>query len=252
MIRSRGTDSTIDPAYLADAPKVTTFIEELPPVTVEDNGSVLSVVDGAWNKAAPVEELPAVTAENNGEILTVVEGIWDKAEPTKELPTVTSEDNGDVLTVVDGVWNKVLTKKAQHIQAASGDTVPTGANIQIVMNGSYVEGNMCHVFALVHISAGVTFNSASGQRGIIVGLPKAVKCGGNDKATPCGVLRPIGYDNNNEISDSVPILAGGMGMWGEYGLMFAFPNDPDLEATYTVAAGQDYFLIDAHYFIETT
>lgn len=54
-------------------------------------------------------ELPSVTSEDNGDVLTVVEGAWAKAEPatpTSELPTVTSDDNGDVLTVVEGAWAK--------------------------------------------------------------------------------------------------------------------------------------------------
>ena len=50
--------------------------------------------------------LPPVTSDDNGDVLTVVDGAWDKAEVPKELPTVTSVDNGDVLTVVDGAWEK--------------------------------------------------------------------------------------------------------------------------------------------------
>lgn len=97
MIKRQGKDSTVDPAYIADTPKVTTFIEELPPVTAEDNGKVLSVVEGAWDKAAPTEELPPVTAEDNGKVLSVVEGEWNKTTPTGGLPEVTAEDNGKVL-----------------------------------------------------------------------------------------------------------------------------------------------------------
>ena len=54
-----------------------------------------------------VEELPPVTAEDNGKVLSVVEGKWDKSVPTKELPAVTEDDNGEVLTVVDDVWATV-------------------------------------------------------------------------------------------------------------------------------------------------
>ena len=50
--------------------------------------------------------LPAVTAADNGDVLTVVDGAWAKAAVTKELPAVTAEDNGSVLKVVDGAWDK--------------------------------------------------------------------------------------------------------------------------------------------------
>lgn len=51
----------------------------LPEVSGADNGDVLTVVEGAWAKAAPVTELPAVTSSNNGEFLMVVSGAWAAA-----------------------------------------------------------------------------------------------------------------------------------------------------------------------------
>ena len=51
----------------------------LPEVSGSDNGDVLTVVEGAWAKAAPPAELPAVTSSNNGNVLTVVEGVWAAA-----------------------------------------------------------------------------------------------------------------------------------------------------------------------------
>ena len=54
----------------------------LPAVTADDNGSVLTVVEGAWAKAAAPTELPAVTAEDDGDVLTVVDGAWAAATPT--------------------------------------------------------------------------------------------------------------------------------------------------------------------------
>ena len=51
-------------------------------------------------------ELPTVTAEDDGSVLTVVSGKWAKASVPKELPTVDATDNGSVLKVVDGAWAK--------------------------------------------------------------------------------------------------------------------------------------------------
>ena len=50
--------------------------------------------------------LPAVTSDDNGDVLTVVEGVWAKADPPTELPAVSGADNGNVLTVVEGSWAK--------------------------------------------------------------------------------------------------------------------------------------------------
>lgn len=52
---------------------------ELPPVTSDDNGKILKVVNGDWNKGAAPTELPEVSGTDNGKILTVVNGAWDKA-----------------------------------------------------------------------------------------------------------------------------------------------------------------------------
>ena len=52
-------------------------------------------------------ELPAVTSEDNGKVLTVVEGKWAKASIPSQLPAVTSEDAGSVLKVNEsGIWAK--------------------------------------------------------------------------------------------------------------------------------------------------
>ncbi len=58
-----------------------------------------------------ISPLPDVTNSDNGKVLGVVNGEWDKYTIPKELPTVSSSDNGKVLSVVSGSWNKKsLTK----------------------------------------------------------------------------------------------------------------------------------------------
>ena len=59
--------------------------EELPPVTEDDNGMHLEVVDGHWDKAQPPEELPDVDVEDNGKVLAVVNGSWAKKELYSEV-----------------------------------------------------------------------------------------------------------------------------------------------------------------------
>lgn len=53
-------------------------------------------------KIGGATELPAVTAEDNGDVLTVVEGAWAKAAlpvPPAELPAAPEEDGSYTLTV---------------------------------------------------------------------------------------------------------------------------------------------------------
>ena len=78
----------------------------LPAVTGSDNGKILTVKEGAWNKDAAPVELPAVTSSDAGKVLTVdAEGKWAAADAAVELPAVTSSDAGKVLTVSnDGKW----------------------------------------------------------------------------------------------------------------------------------------------------
>lgn len=70
--------------------------DTLPTVTSDDNGKVLSVVNGEWDKANVPAELPAVTAEDNGKVLMVVNGEWDAAEiESNDFLVSYSEDNGE-------------------------------------------------------------------------------------------------------------------------------------------------------------
>ena len=76
--------------------------------------------------------LPIVTSADNGKVLGVVGGVWDKANPPTELPAVTSADNGKVLGVVSGVWNKMdvpseLPDAYNHIRIVNRETSISGA-----------------------------------------------------------------------------------------------------------------------------
>lgn len=86
----------------------------LPPVNENDNGKILKVVEGMWDKATPSggSSLPAVTADDNGSVLTVVEGEWDKAPTSSDVLAVsftadetfsTATSNKTVGEIIDAV-----------------------------------------------------------------------------------------------------------------------------------------------------
>lgn len=60
-------------------------------------------------------DLPAVTTDDNGKVMTVVEGAWDKADVPAELPAVTGSDNGKFLGVANGAWGKVDAPSGGHL-----------------------------------------------------------------------------------------------------------------------------------------
>lgn len=71
--------------------------------------AIMAITKKATSGGGSGASLPDVTVADNGKLLTVVEGAWNKADAPTELPTVTTDDNGKVLTVSGGKWSKVIT-----------------------------------------------------------------------------------------------------------------------------------------------
>ena len=90
---------------------------------------LLSYFGGSSDESIP--GLPKVTTDDNGKILRVVSGIWNKDNLPSDLPNIEgSEDERKVLGVINGEWDKIsldnfaivinITKKGQ---GGASDTV---------------------------------------------------------------------------------------------------------------------------------
>jgi hypothetical protein len=92
----------------------------LPEVTGADNGKVLTVVNGAWDKEAVPTELPTVGSTDNGKILEVVAGQWNVGARRDDLPTVMPSDAGKILRVTDnGFWSVVEPQYMKYVRLDS-------------------------------------------------------------------------------------------------------------------------------------
>lgn len=92
----------------------------LPAVTSSDDGKVLTVVNGAWDKAAVPTELPSVASTDNGKFLEVVAGQWAVGSRPETLPTVTTADAGKILQVsTNGFWEAATLQYMKYVRLSS-------------------------------------------------------------------------------------------------------------------------------------
>ena len=132
---------------------------DLPAVTSDDNGDVLTVVSGAWAKADPPTGLPAVSGTDNGKLLGVAEGAWTKVDAPTELPAVTGTDNGSVLGVYNGAWAVVSSPTTPYeISGTLGENESHKATITFnktasVLFNAVKTGVLCDIIVTAGVGA---------------------------------------------------------------------------------------------------
>lgn len=116
---------------------------ELPTVTSDDNGDILTVVDGAWAKATP--ELPEVTNEDDGDVLTVVSGKWAKATPSGGAVEIGVEIDAEEQTATLSVnYNELLDLLTEYPVVVTKFDAQGTFNILFLSSYSNID-NSCDV-----------------------------------------------------------------------------------------------------------
>lgn len=127
-----------------------------------------TVEKAVWDKMVEAGEnfveIPAVTSTDNGKLLGVSSGKWQKVDPpAAELPSVTAADNGDLLGVIEGAWGKVsapsniFVAMATLSQNESEKTVVTLNKTAAELYAAVAAGKLLKFSATV--SEGVTIES---------------------------------------------------------------------------------------------
>lgn len=104
-------------SYVVASNKVGVILDKLG-IMLYDGALSAPTVPNAFKpftNAGGGSSLPEVSGSDNGKVLTVVSGAWDKATPAS-LPAVTSSDNGKVLTAYSGQWTKANPKIGMKVE----------------------------------------------------------------------------------------------------------------------------------------
>lgn len=138
-------------------------------------GGKLVIEEGATVEGL-TSGLPAVTTEDNGDVLTVVEGAWAKADSPSGVPEVTSTDDGKILTasysggVASYNWaaisgDKVVIIKTDNTGKLSND-MTMGDICDMLQAGKYpiiYHRNMVYLVPAYHTGTTYRFTGISRQ-----------------------------------------------------------------------------------------
>lgn len=119
-------------------------------LTSPSDGQVLHYDGTEWINATPVAELPVVTSDDNGDVLTVVEGAWAKASAggggNNNFIVTFSHDEHD--EVEDIVADKTYAEILEAMQ--SGKTIYANINPNV---RHWTESNDNYTYSYVPLSS---------------------------------------------------------------------------------------------------
>ena len=112
---------------------------ELPAVTDVDEGKILAVnASGKWDKADAPTELPEVSASDNGDVLTVVEGAWAKAAKDDSVVIFPAKNIGSGATVqISLLDDKTFNDVENAILAGKHPIIKLSPTYELGFVGSY-------------------------------------------------------------------------------------------------------------------
>ena len=99
---------------------------------MDSAGNWVEIVKGGGGSGG--SDLPDVTAADNGKVLGVVSGEWDKMDAPDGLPSVTASDSGKILQVNSaGAWASGLNLvEHDYTVTYADDTTATLKNVEVV------------------------------------------------------------------------------------------------------------------------
>lgn len=84
-------EDTESPAFINNKPTIPNAADLLPEISENDEGKILGISNGKWQKINAEDGLPAIEQEDEGKILGVVNGEWQKTD-MPEVPNVPTPD----------------------------------------------------------------------------------------------------------------------------------------------------------------
>lgn len=113
-------EDTESPAFINNKPTFPNAADLLPEISEDDEGKILGIADGKWQKINAEDGLPAIEQEDEGKILGVVNGSWEK---TKQIQPDWAQEDSDATDfiknkpeILQSDWNEQSEESKAYIK----------------------------------------------------------------------------------------------------------------------------------------